>query len=352
MKIVGRTKNYGVEIDEEYESEQRVTAFVRIIARLARSVRIIKLLLTQEDGLKRLGRTEVFKNHGSLIGISDRPRLSVNLGERFLLEMISTGGYIFDRHEKFNNEPPLTISGNPSTGPVGVAGVKKGEMISCHIHSITPVGHTIAGTSGILAEAFEQEDCDLVLLEDGVATFPGDVTVPIRPMAGCFGVVPDPCNMPEPWKHGGNMDITVIGPGSIVHLRAQRDEGWVCAGDCHALQGEGEINGAGLEMAADIVLSVDRSPFQNLEWPLVETEDRFFAVGIDDSWTVAVKTAFKELTNLMAELRGLSFSEAYLVVSSCADVRSGAIWMMLDNEEQSNPITVTVSLDKHLFQPS
>ena len=100
------------------------------------------------------------------------------------------------------------------------------------------------------------------------------------------------------------------------------------------------------------MLSIDRSPFQNLEWPLVETEDRFFAVGIDDSWTVAVKTAFKELTNLMAELRGLSFSEAYLVVSSCADVRSGAIWMMLDNEEQSNPITVTVSLDKHLFQPS
>lgn len=89
---------------------------------------------------------------------------------------------------------------------------------------------------------------------------------------------------------------------------------------------------------------------QNIEWPLVETEDRFFVVGIDDSWTVAVKTAFKELTNLMVELRGLSFAEAYVVVSSCADVRSGAIWMMLDHVKQQNPITVTVSLDKDLFQ--
>ena len=196
--------------------------------------------------MKRLRRTEVFKNHGSLTGISDRPRLSVDLGERFLLETISTGGYIFDRFEKFNDEPPLTISGNPSTGPVGVAGVRKGDVISCRIHSITPVGHTIAGTSGILEEAFEQEDCDLILLEDGVATFPGDITVPIRPMAGCFGVVPDPCNMPEPWKHGGNMDITVIGPGSIVHLRAQRDEGWVCAGIVTPSRAKGKSMAPGL----------------------------------------------------------------------------------------------------------
>ena len=142
--------------------------------------------------------------------------------------------------------------------------------------------------------------------------------------------------------------IHSIGPGSTVHLRSQRDEAWVCAGDCHALQGEGEINGAGLEMASDIVMTVDQSPYQDLEWPLVETEDRLFAVGIDDNWTVAVKTAFRELSSLMASLRGLTFAQAYVVVSSCADVRSGAIWMMLDHEELQSPVTVTVSMDKGL----
>ena len=145
------------------------------------------------------------------------------------------------------------------------------------------------------------------------------------------------------------MDITAIGAGSTVHVRAQRDEGWICAGDCHALQGEGEINGSGLEMASDIVMSVDHSPYQDIEWPLVETVDRLFAVGIDNSWTVAVKTAFRELTGLMASVRGLTFAQAYLVVSSCADVRSGAIWMMLDDIEQRNPLAVTVSMSKDIL---
>lgn len=226
------------------------------------------------SAMRKLTRTQVFKNHGSLTGVSERPRLAVDPGERFLLETIGTTGHIYERLESAD-EPPLTIRGNPCTGPVGVARVKAGDVITCHIHS--------------------------------------------------------------------------IGPGSTVHLRSQRDEAWVCAGDCHALQGEGEINGAGLEMASDIVMTVDQSPYQDLEWPLVETEDRLFAVGIDDNWTVAVKTAFRELSSLMASLRGLTFAQAYVVVSSCADVRSGAIWMMLDHEELQSPVTVTVSVDKGLF---
>jgi acetamidase/formamidase len=81
----------------------------------------------------------------------------------------------------------------------------------------------------------------------------------------------------------------------------------------------------------------------------VETDDQLFAVGIDDNWTVAAKTAFKELTLLMATLRGLTFSQVYLVVSSCSAVRIGAIWMMLDHAEQHNSVTVTVSPEKALF---
>ncbi len=51
----------------------------------------------------------------------------------------------------------------------------------------------------------------------------------------------------------------------------------------------------------------------------------------------------------MAELKGLSFAKAYWVVSSCADVRSRAIWVMLDHIEQHHPVTVTVSQSKHFY---
>jgi len=212
-----------------------------------------------EDSVQKLSRTEVFKNHGSLEGTSDPPKLCVDLGETFMLETIGTTGHVYERFES-SIEPPLTISGNPCTGPVLVNGVRRGDVIACHIQGIEPFGHTIAGTGSVLAEDFEQEDCDLIRLEQGKALFPGGVSVPANPMAGCIGVVPDPFPVPETWKHGGNMDITALGPGATFHVKAQRDGGWVCVGDCHAVQGEGEINGSGLEMASDVVISVDRSP--------------------------------------------------------------------------------------------
>ena len=51
----------------------------------------------------------------------------------------------------------------------------------------------------------------------------------------------------------------------------------------------------------------------------------------------------------MEELKRLSFAKAYSVVSSFADVRSRAIWVMLEHIEQHHPVTVTVSLSKHFY---
>jgi len=121
-------------------------------------------------------------------------------------------------------------------------------------------------------------------------------------------------------------------------------------GDAHAIQGEAEINGAGLETAADVVLSVERSRFASIDWPVVETVDRIMAVGINDNWTVAVKNAVRDMSNLLSVTNQVSFAEAYMVVSHCADVRSGAVWMMRDDVAQDNPVTVTVCLEKELFR--
>jgi amidase len=298
--------------------------------------------------MQRLDRISLFRNYGQLNGLPDKPRLTVQFGERFLLETMGTTGHVYERLETAGEDEPV-MPGNPSTGPIGIKGVKKGDVIACQIHSIEPVGHTVAGTEGILADDFDQEDCYLIRLSEGNAEFPGGLVVPIHLMLGCISVVPESFPAPEAWMHGGNMDITAIGPGACVHLRTQRDEGWLAAGDVHALQGEGEINGAGLEMASDVVMSVEPSPYQSIIWPLVETADHLMVVGIDNSWTQATKKAFRDLTNLFAATKGVSFPEAYLVVSSCADVRNGAVWMMLDDIEQDNPVTVTVGLSKDLF---
>jgi amidase len=298
--------------------------------------------------MQRLTRDNVFRNYGGLDGLPARPPLSVHLGERFIVETLSATGHVIDKFET-PDEVEGIMAGNPSTGPIEIIGIKKDDVIACHIYTIEPVGHTVVGTGGVLEEEFEREDCFLVRLENGVAIFPGGIDLPLRPMIGCFGVAPEIIPAPEPWMHGGNMDITEISPGSCVHVKAQRDGAWLAVGDVHAHQGEAEINGAALEMAADVVLSVERSRFASITWPVVETDDRIIAVGINDNWTVAVKNAVRDMSNLLSRTNQISFAEAYMVVSHCADVRSGAVWMMRDDVKQVNPVTVTVCLERELF---
>jgi amidase len=295
--------------------------------------------------MQRLTRSlnNVFRNYGHLDGLSSKPPLSIRLGEQFIVETAP----VCESFEKFT--PEGIMSGNVSTGPVEVKDIRKGEVIACHIHSIEPVGHTIVGTAGVLAEEFEREDCFLVRLENGLAHFPGGIDVLLRPMIGCFGVVPENPPVPEPWMHGGNLDVTEVKPGSAIYLRAQRDGAWIAIGDAHAIQGEGEINGAALEIGADVVLSVERSRFSSITWPLIETGDEFIVVGIDRDWTKAVKKGIKEMSNLLSETNHISFAEAYMVVSHTADVRNGAVYMMMD-EEDTTPVTVTVCLEKELFE--
>ena len=85
------------------------------------------------------------------------------------------------------------------------------------------------------------------------ATALGTYIVPLAPMLGCFGVAPpggQAISTATAAEHGGNMDYRGFAAGVTVYLPVFVPGALLHLGDGHAVQGDGEIAGTGIEVRA------------------------------------------------------------------------------------------------------
>ena len=79
------------------------------------------------------------------------------------------------------------------------------------------------------------------------------------------------------------MDVQEIGPGCRLYLPVQVDGALFYLGDCHAVQGDGELCGIG---AIEIRTLVDSAPGParrgraSMAWPRIEGEDWIGAIAL------------------------------------------------------------------------
>lgn len=306
--------------------------------------------------MRTLDRAHLFKNYGDLSTVPSRAPFRVEPGETFRIETVDADHRLL-RSEADAGRPVGSMAWNPSTGPVAVEGVRAGEVIAITVEELRTIGHTMIrvdpdrGEPPLLPAGVAEARADFVPIREGVATFPGGVRVPTRPMYGCFGVVPAEPS-PEPWHHGGNLDIPDICAGNTVHLRCQRDEAWFCCGDGHAVQGEGEINGVYLEVAIEGVLRIERSPFQGLGGILIESPTTWMMVGVGPTLRDGVVHAVHALSKLVAGSTDLDLMRAFELVSHVADLRTGALWPLWCRDAAETPVPAVLHLPKRLAELS
>jgi acetamidase/formamidase len=278
-----------------------------------------------------------------------KPPLQVKQGERFVIETVDTW-HKFVQSEKDVDKPNGPMSGNPSTGPVAVDGIKADDVIAVHIEDLKVVGHCgleIRDTAVLPAEFIEKRR-DYIHFDGDIAHFPGGLSVKVKPMLGCFGAVPAKPS-PEPWHHGGNMDIPDVCAGNIVHIRCERDGAWFACGDGHAIQGDGEVVGYSLEVSLDGTLSIGKSPFQNLKTLMIEAPGKYITVGIEDDFPSGIKSAVYSMSDFLAHKRGISLLDAYQLVSHVGDIRLGAVWPMWWPSGKGIAIPACLHLSKEYF---
>jgi acetamidase/formamidase len=147
------------------------------------------------------------------------------------------------------------------TGPVYVEGAEPGDALVVDIISIKHKGwgyNAVIPHIGLLADDFPEPYLHHYKLGETTCEFRPDIQIPYEPFCGVMGVAPrEPgrLNTFPPRENGGNIDVRHLTPGSRAFFPVLVPGALFSCGDCHSAQGDGEVNGTGIETAMTVTLT-------------------------------------------------------------------------------------------------
>ena len=187
-------------------------------------------------------------------------------------------------------------------------GAKPGMVIEVVIEDmeLAPVGYaTFAGSNRLLPSTplttSTGAAARVVRIRGDRVLWDRGLTIPVRPMVGMVAVAPahEAQSTVRVGNWGGNMDVQEVGPGARVRLVVNVPGALLHIGDVHAVQGDGEIGGTGVETSALLRLRVELMPRPaEMTWPRIITSDRIFTVAADRPAETALRVAVAELIPL------------------------------------------------------
>jgi amidase len=150
------------------------------------------------------------------------------------------------------------------------------------------------------------------------------IELPLRPMLGRLAVAPqgdEAFGGLWPGNFGGNMDSPDAREGTTVYLPIFHEGALFYFGDVHALQGDGEIVGSGLETTANVTFQFDLIKGRRIRWPRMEDEHDIMVAGSVRPLVDAFRIAHVELIEWLVEDYGFEKMEAYQIVSQAGHAR-------------------------------
>lgn len=254
---------------------------------------------------------------------SHEPALRIAPGDRVHTTTVDARG-------RDASDTEIAPRGNPMTGPFHVEGAEIGDTLVVRLERIAPNRPT--GWSGTMI-APNVVDPDYVPelpwpakgearphaiwdIDAGAGTATlrtpetkiGRLALPLAPMLGCFGVAPargQAISTATSGEHGGNMDYRGFVAGVTAYFPVLVEGALFHLGDGHAIQGDGEIAGTGVEISMDVTFSVDLIKGQQITWPRGENADYIFTVGNARPLDQCVQHATSEMIRWLGEGYGL-----------------------------------------------
>ena len=150
------------------------------------------------------------------------------------------------------------------------------------------------------------------------------IELPLSPMLGRLAVAPageEEFGGLWPGNFGGNMDSSDAREGTTVYLPIFHDGALFYFGDVHALQGDGEIAGSGLETTADVTFQFDLIKGRRIRWPRMEDANDIMVAGSGRPLVDAFRIAQVELIEWLVDEYGFDKMDAYQVVSQAGHSR-------------------------------
>jgi amidase len=259
------------------------------------------------------------------------PALTIKPGERIVTKTIDAAG--IDWNGKQVGQGP-----NPQTGPFFVEGAEPGDMLIVTFEKLE-TNRTTAYSGGALAPYTVTPGSILSRTErqapraswtlDKVKDIArldnndiGGIELKMRPMLGCVAVAParkEAIATSTPGAFGGNMDYAGLNQGVKLMLPVNEPGALLFIGDGHALQGEGEVVGTGLETSLDVEFSVQLVKKSPIQWPRLENDTHVMVLGSERSLIEALQQATTEMHRWLMQDYGLSERGASLLMGQALE---------------------------------
>jgi amidase len=262
---------------------------------------------------------------------SHEPVLRVQSGDVIRTWTVDSGGYDSKGED-------IADGGNPQTGPFYLDGAERGDSLRVRFDRIRP--NRVRGVTGGLVAPHtvdpdfvprlggdDAEDWWVLDLERGTARLenppPGLESLgelSLEPMLGCFGVAPaqgQAISCSTSGAHGGNMDYRGFREGVTVDFPVFAEGALFHLGDGHALQGDGEIVGTGIEVSMDVEFSLELLKGKTIRWPHADDGTFVMAVGNARPLDQAFQHATTELLRLLEQDYGLDYRAGSALLGQC-----------------------------------
>jgi amidase len=280
---------------------------------------------------------------------SHEPVLHIEDGDTVITSTVDAGG-----RDKSGKE--VTPGGNPQTGPFFVEGAEPGETLVVTLDRLTP-NRRIGWTGSVVAAnvidpEFVREMPERGSLFWNVDVASGtvrpagvaesltghgveppetlkDLVLPMVPMVGCFGVAPaggEAISTATSAQHGGNMDYRGFVEGVTVFFPVAASGALFHIGDGHAIQGDGEIVGTGIEISFDVQFTCRVLKGERIHWPRGENTDYIFTVGNARPLDQATQHATTEMLRWLTEGYGFDLRAASILMGQTVEYDLGNIF--------------------------
>jgi acetamidase/formamidase len=278
--------------------------------------------------------------------------LRIQSGDTVITKTVDSAGFDHQgvRHTKTH--------GNPLTGPFYVEGAEPGDAIVVNLKRIRlnrETGYTAFRVSALDVESRKKFSPPPYV--DG-AVLPGrtdlipfridrakgtaspieqlskriNLTFQTRPMLGCIGVAPvahPPPTSGPAGAYGGNLDYKEVREGALVILPVRVPGAYLFIGDGHALQGDGEAVGSGIETSLDVEFSVELRKKANLSEPRIENPEFLISLGArtaeSNSLNEALTIANSDMMRWLIEEYGIEPVAAHLLIGHAARYEVAAL---------------------------
>jgi len=250
------------------------------------------------------------------------PALSIASGDTVVTETIDASGV--DKDGVSRKRGP-----NPMNGPIFVDGAEPGDVLRVDIGAMRPIRDTGWTRSSLAGNVVDPEavrglppsditswlidrDALTTRLAQPVAGL-ADFVLPLEPMIGCFGVAPplgQAISTATSGTYGGNMDYRRFGPGTTVWLPVAMPGALFFLGDCHAVQGDGEIVGTGVETCFEVTVTLTVEKGRSIAWPRGVAGDDIFTIGNARPLDQALQHATTEMLAWLTGSYGLDRTAA------------------------------------------